>query len=53
MEFPEWIVFFANSKILHDSTGSVKSTTKKGPENGYFAPSLPSLCFHLNNLLFI
>ena len=43
--------FFANSKtlrlhaIVHDSAGSVKSTTKKGPGYCYVAPSLPSSCF--------
>ena len=43
--------FFANSKIfrvhavLHDSAGSVKSTTKRGPGYCYFAPSLPSSNF--------
>ena len=36
--------FFANSKIfrqhaiLHENAGSVKSTTKKGPENCYVPP---------------
>ena len=43
--------FFANSKIfrllavLHDSAGSVKSTTKKGRGYCFVAPSLPSSCF--------
>ena len=43
--------FFANSKIfglqaiLHDSAGSVKSTTKKGPGYCYVAPNLPGSCF--------
>ena len=51
--------FFANSKIfrlaiLHDSAGSVKSTTKKGPGYCSVAPSLPSSCFlgHVTGLLF-
>ena len=52
--------FFANSKIfrlhsiLHDSAGSVKSTTKKGPAYCYVAPSLPSSCFlgHVTGLFF-
>ena len=52
--------FFANSKvfrlhaILHDSAGSVKSTTKKGPGYCYVAPSLPSSCFlgHVTGLFF-
>ena len=52
--------FFANSKIfrlhaiLHDSAGSVKSTTKKGPGYCYVAPSLPNLCFlgHVTGLFF-
>ena len=43
--------FFANSKIfrlhaiLHDSAGSVKSSTKKGPGYCYVAPSLPVHAF--------
>ena len=52
--------FFANSKIfrlhavLHDSAGSVKSITKKGPGYCYVAPSLPSSCFlgHVTGLFF-
>ena len=52
--------FFANSKffrlhaILHDSAGSVKFTTKKGPGYCYVAPSLPSSCFlgHVTGLFF-
>ena len=54
--------FFANSKIfrlyatLHDSAGSVKSTTKIGPGFCYVAPSLPSSCFvilgHVIDLFF-
>ena len=52
--------FFANSKIfrlheiLHDSAGSVKSTTNKGPGYCYVAPSLPSSCFlgHVTGLFF-
>ena len=44
-------IFFAKSKILrlhaiiHDSAGSVKFTTKKGPGYCYVAPGLPSACF--------
>ena len=44
--------FFANSKIfrlhaiLHDSGGSVKSTTKNGPGYCYVAPSDPSSGIH-------
>ena len=52
--------FFAKSKIfrlhaiLHDSAGSVKSTTKKGPGYRYVAPCLPSSCFlvHVTGLFF-
>ena len=52
--------FFVNSKIfrlhaiLHDSAGSVKSTTTKGPGYCYIAPSLPSSCFlgHVTGLFF-
>ena len=52
--------FFANSKIfrlranLHDSAGSVKSTTKKSPGYCYVAPKLPSSCFlgHVTGLFF-
>ena len=52
--------FFAKSKIfrlhaiLHDSAGSVKSTTTKGPGFCYVAPSLPSSCFlgHVTGLFF-
>ena len=52
--------FFANSEIfrlhaiLHDSAGSVKSSTKKGPEYCYVAPKLPSSCFlgHVTGLFF-
>ena len=51
--------FFANSKIfrlhaiLHDSAGSVKSTTKKGPGYCYVAPSLPNLCFLGHWIIFL
>ena len=52
--------FFANYKtfrlhaILHDSAGSVRSTTQKLPEYCYVAPSLPSSCFpgHVTALIF-
>ena len=52
--------FFAKSKIfrlhaiLHDSAGSVKSTTTKVPGYCYVAPSLPSSCFlgHVTGLFF-
>ena len=52
--------FFAKSKIfslhaiLHDSAGSVKYTTKKGPGYCYVAPSLPNSCFlgHVTGLFF-
>ena len=52
--------FFANFKlfrlhaILHNSAGSVKSTTQKGPGYCYVAPSFPSSCFlgHVTGLLF-
>ena len=52
--------FFANSKIfklhaiIHDSFGSVKPTTKKGPGYCSVAPSLPSSCFfgHVTELFF-
>ena len=53
-------LLFAKSKIfrlhaiLHDSAGSVKSTTTKGPGYCYVAPSLPSSCFlgHVTGLVF-
>ena len=52
--------FFANSKIfrvhavLNDSTGSVKSTTKRGPGYCYVAPGLPSSNFlgHVTAIIF-
>ena len=60
MKSPVWIIFFANSKIfrlhavLHESAGSVKSTTKKGPGYCYVAPSLPSSNFlgHVTGIIF-
>ena len=52
--------FSASSKIfrihanLHDSAGSVKSTTIKGTGYCYVAPSLPSSCFlgHVTGFFF-
>ena len=48
------IKIFRPHAILHDSAGSVKSTTKKGPGYCYLAPSLPSSCFlgHVTGLFF-
>ena len=48
------IKIFRPHSILHDSAGSVKSTTKKGPGYCYVAPSLPSSCFlgHVTGLFF-
>ena len=53
--------FFAKTKsfrlhaILHDSAGSVKSTTKKEPGYCYVAPSLPSSSFldHVTGFFFL
>ena len=49
-----WITSFANSKVLHDAAGSVKSTTCKGPGYCYVLPSIPSSCFlgHVTGLFF-
>ena len=52
--------FFARSKvfrlhaILNESIGSVNSTTKRGPDCCYVAPSLPSSCIvaHVTGLFF-